>query len=319
MASENCNHCPSPNECACPSGREACRKGACPCPPNCPCKPRGCLPFPPDGPWRNRLKFGCLPLVVGGLVIITILILSRDDDKDGGENVVLPTSTTLTVTTAPATTTTVAPTTVAPTTTRATPVTTPISPDLREIIDRFCLPVPPDATSEDLDDLLFGPFEVLQGPNPGDTPPPLGSNDPALEFLRVGMVGGDCGGDPFAVVIAELGGSPDVLQLSLGLDTDPNTGRPQNPTANNGLGRLGGWDLFIAAEPDGTTFVSDADFQPVDERVFTERRGNVVAIGVHTAQIDSFFDIDYDLQLFRRDVQQQGAPVDWAVASGKGR
>ncbi len=326
MASDNCPTCPQPRECACPEGRQACRRGACPCLPTCPCK-QGCLPpLPPWFPWgddfRRPRKFGCLGLVIAVVVIITILILVlRDGGDDGPSNSPAPTTTS---TVAPATTiaatTTVAPTTEPPVVTTVAPVITPVSPDLRAITDAFCLPVPSSASEEEAWELLFADFETTRGPNPGDTPAPLNSDDPALEFLRVGVLRGDCGGDPFTMIIAELGGPPEQVQLSLGIDLLPDAGATPKPDGNSGIARVGGFELFAAVEPDGSTFTSDSNFQPIDQRVAAQVSGTYFAIAIYESEfapIDA--DLTFHVQTFRRDVQEAGAPIDWELATGQSR
>lgn len=326
MASDNCANCPQPRECGCPEGRQACRRGACPCPPTCPCK-QGCLPplppwFPWGDDWRRRTKVGCLPVVIAVLVIITILILVlRDGGDDGPSNSPAPTTTS---TVAPATTvevtTTVAATTEPPVVTTMAPVVTPVSPDLRVIIDAFCLPVPSSAADEEAAEVLFADFEATRGPNPGDSPPPLNSDDPALEFLRTGVLSGDCGGDPFTMIIAELGGPPERVQLSLGLDVLPDVGATPNPTGNSGIARVGGFELFVAVEPDGSTFTSDSAFQPIDQRVAAQVSGNYFAIALYESEFAPIgADLTFHVQTFRRDVQEAGAPIDWELATGRSR
>lgn len=279
----NCPTCPDPRRCACPAGRQACRRGECSCEPVCPCRKQP----QPDDKKRGRWPFlGCLPVavvvVVVVVVIITILILNGGDEGDPGDSQVQPTP--------------------SPTT-----VTTPVAPEFRELMDEFCVDPGPPA-----------PFETTSGPQPGDSPPPLGSGNPALNVEQAGLYSGGCGEDAGQVwvFLAELGGPPDGMQLALGLDTDPAAGFTPNPDAPDGLGRAGEWDQIVIVNPDGSTGYYDSGFERLDGGgdLRYERNEQYVAFALHERLLQGV--IGFYFQVFVRDGSTSADPVDWTLATG---
>lgn len=159
---------------------------------------------------------------------------------------------------------------------------------------------------------FFPEVEPTVGPDPGDTPPPLGSADPALDIRKMDLIDDACGDGMYSGVVVELGGPPDAVQLSLGLDTVAGEGRPANPDAPGGLGRIGGWDQFLSVEPDGTTFFADAQFDALEGPVQFVRNGNLCALLVPRLTSG---ELTYHLMTFRRDGNTAESPVDWQVAT----
>lgn len=253
------------------------------------------------------MKFGCLPFLVLVVVIITILIIATRGDDNDEQNSPAPT----TVATTLASTTTEV-TTPGPTT-PATPTTVVVAtpPELQELFDAFCV-----------GDATFGAFEPTRGPNEGDSPPPIGSDNPALDVQRAGLTQGGCdadAGDTW-VFLAELGGSPEGvegLQIGLGLDSVLDQGFTANPTAPDGLGRAGEWDRLIIVNPDGSLVLYDDPFNQIaaGDDLRYEQRGNYVGFAFHERLIQNV--IVFYFQVFMRDGNTGSSPIDWIVAAGQ--
>jgi hypothetical protein len=284
MEAVTCPNCPDPRRCGCPDGRATCRTGGCSCLPVCPCRQRP-NPGPGGKKWPPWWPIGCLPtivvvVVVVVVVIITILILGGGDRGGPGDqqSVSSPTPTPLAV-----------------------------APEMQQLMDEFC--VEPES---------LAPFETTSGPDAGDSPPPLGSADPALDVEQAGLYPGGCGEDAGSVwvFLAELGGPPEGMQLGLALDTDPAAGFTPTPGAPDGLGRAGEWDQVVFVNADGSTMFYDSAFRPLDSQgdLSYQRNGKYLAFAFHERLLQGV--IAYYFQIFVRDGATGSSPVDWTLATG---
>lgn len=216
---------------------------------------------------------------------------------------------------------TVAPTPPPETTTTVAPETVPATTAVAVVqLPDGVITLLEDECVDDIEliaDAFYSDLERSTGPEAGGSPPLETNPPPGIGIEQVGTAIGGCDGERKLIVLADLAGDADSVQVSLAIDFDSSfvgdDGFLAEPDFLGGIGQTGGWDqLFPVSE--GTLSSFDDNFDTIDVGATYTSQGGLALWSVPITNDPN--DINFIVQSFFRNGTTEVSPIVWNTAAG---